>query len=343
MINYSIIIPHKNIPNLLQRCLDSIPIREDLQVIIVDDNSDSSKVNYEFFPGLERHNTDVIFDKSGKGAGRARNIGIDHAIGKWLIFADADDFFNYCFREILDSCANKDADVVFFDSSSVDSNTYCNSNRSAYTHEMLKLSKIDKARAEFQLRYYLGVPWCKIVKRQLVVDNNIRFDETPINNDTTFSYLVGFHAVKIEIDYRAGYCVTTRNDSISYTLNEEKTLASIAVFARKRKFLLEHGIDINEGFINYHLNRARQLHNDRLYNRGIDVLKSYGFDENLLLEPTWMPRILDNDYSRYEAISSSCMEDEIVTAFRTKNIVYKIIYSVLFLRRLSKRIIDIIC
>ncbi|MCI6862195.1 MAG: glycosyltransferase family 2 protein, partial [Prevotella sp.] len=29
-INYSIIIPHKNIPQLLQRCLDSIPIRDDV-------------------------------------------------------------------------------------------------------------------------------------------------------------------------------------------------------------------------------------------------------------------------------------------------------------------------
>lgn len=34
---YSIIIPHKNILKLLQRCLDSIPERDDVQVIIVDD------------------------------------------------------------------------------------------------------------------------------------------------------------------------------------------------------------------------------------------------------------------------------------------------------------------
>lgn len=39
-INYSIIIPHKNIPHLLQRCLKSIPRRKDVQIIIVDDNSD---------------------------------------------------------------------------------------------------------------------------------------------------------------------------------------------------------------------------------------------------------------------------------------------------------------
>ena len=38
MVLYSIIIPTKNIPNLLHRCLNSIPTREDIQVIVVDDN-----------------------------------------------------------------------------------------------------------------------------------------------------------------------------------------------------------------------------------------------------------------------------------------------------------------
>ena len=32
--NYSIIIPHKDIPDLLQRCLDSIPVRDDVEVIV---------------------------------------------------------------------------------------------------------------------------------------------------------------------------------------------------------------------------------------------------------------------------------------------------------------------
>ena len=44
-INYSIIIPHKNSASLLQYCLNSIPIRDDVQVIVVDDNSDADKVD----------------------------------------------------------------------------------------------------------------------------------------------------------------------------------------------------------------------------------------------------------------------------------------------------------
>lgn len=43
-MNYSIIIPHYNIPCLLDICLESIPKRDDVQVIVVDDcSSDSVK------------------------------------------------------------------------------------------------------------------------------------------------------------------------------------------------------------------------------------------------------------------------------------------------------------
>lgn len=49
MIYFSIIIPHKNTPDLLQRCLDSIPVCDDVQVIVVDDNNDTDKVDFGHF------------------------------------------------------------------------------------------------------------------------------------------------------------------------------------------------------------------------------------------------------------------------------------------------------
>ena len=72
MINYSIIIPHKNTPDLLRKCLDSIPHRDDVQIIVVDDNSDEDKVDFEHFPGLNEERTEVYFTKEGKGAVNTR-------------------------------------------------------------------------------------------------------------------------------------------------------------------------------------------------------------------------------------------------------------------------------
>ena len=112
-MNYSIIIPHRNIPNLLQRLLCTIPQRNDMEVIIVDDNSDAEHVDFEHFPGIERADTKVIFDKKGGGGGYARNVGLTQATGKWVIFADSDDYFNYCLNDVLNDSLDSDSDIIY--------------------------------------------------------------------------------------------------------------------------------------------------------------------------------------------------------------------------------------
>ena len=51
---FSIIIPHKDIPDLLMRCLRSIPVSEDIQVIVVDDNSADADTYLKRYPELSR-------------------------------------------------------------------------------------------------------------------------------------------------------------------------------------------------------------------------------------------------------------------------------------------------
>ena len=82
---YSFIIPHKNCPDLLNRCLDSIPVRGDIQVIVVDDNSDADKK-----PIINRGDVELVLldAMNSKGVGHARNVGIEKAFGKWLLFPD---------------------------------------------------------------------------------------------------------------------------------------------------------------------------------------------------------------------------------------------------------------
>ena len=70
-ILYSIIIPHKDIPCLLQRCLDSIPPRDDVQIIVADDDSSPDIVEFAHFPGRDRTDVEILFTKEGRGAGYA--------------------------------------------------------------------------------------------------------------------------------------------------------------------------------------------------------------------------------------------------------------------------------
>ena len=156
-IVYSIIIPHKNIPLLLQRCLDSIPQREDIQIIVVDDNSSSDIVDFSNFPGRNKVGVEIILTKEGKGAGYARNCGLKHVRGEWLIFADADDFFLRDFLDVLDAYRNTDYDLIVFRAESVDSDTLA-----PVISRQNNYEKIAENMDLEILKYRNDVPWAKM-------------------------------------------------------------------------------------------------------------------------------------------------------------------------------------
>ena len=283
MVDYSIIIPHKNIPQLLQRCLDSIPQRKDLEVIVVDDNSNPNIVDFEHFPGLERPDTTVFFDKSGKGAGRARNIGLEHARGKWLLFADADDYFNYCIRDILDEYRDDISDIIFFSVSSVDCETYNNVERADFFMWVVRNYFQNKEKGELNLRYVLASPWGKIIKRSLIEKNSIDFQETQISNDVRFSYISGHCANRINVDRRALYCLTYRPFSIQHSITDEKILEKVSVFTARDRFLIEHSIPLPLG-LNYIdiLADLKESGNDRLYSLCMSFVSSNAIPRSII-------------------------------------------------------------
>lgn len=242
--NYTFIIPHKNIPELLTRCLNSIPEREDIQIIVIDDNSDPEKVDFVNFPGLKRKNTEIYFTKEGKGAGYARNIGLRHAKGKWLFFADADDFYNENLLLYIDQYKNCDSDIIYWGASSID----CYSQKRTYRSFFLNyyIQHKDKNKSEIWLRYKFGEPWSKMIRRSLVTSNTILFDEIPNHNDTMFSLLAGHYAKKIEINPYQLYCITVREGSISNKDSVEKLIIRINVFKRVEAFFKKNGIALTE-------------------------------------------------------------------------------------------------
>lgn len=234
-INYSIIIPHKNSPLLLQRCLDSIPKRKDIQVIIIDDNSDATKVDFEHFPGINIDGINIIFSKEGKGAGAARNKGLQIAVGKWLLFADADDFFNPCFIDTIDSYLHTEADVVYFSVNSVYSDTLMPGFRGKEINHMvieaIQMKKMDK------LRYQYLVPFSKMIRRDMVEKNHLSFDETLAHNDAMFSVKCGYYADKIEANIAQIYCATCDKNSVSHRYTEEIARDRLIVFRNINYFL----------------------------------------------------------------------------------------------------------
>lgn len=245
MIKYSIIIPHHNIPTLLERCLNSIPQRNDVQVIVVDDNSEDNESYLKMYSFLKRDNLLFIPTKEGRGAGYARNVGLTKAEGEWLVFSDSDDFFTDNFLELLDRHSDTSADVVYFNIRSVFSDDITKDGG----RDMAKQKLFDDYRTShnddiFRLNY--PEPWGKMVRHQLVKDKNIRFDETRVANDYYFSTQVGCLAKTIEIVDEPLYVVTVRRGSLSFGYGDtvEKLLTRLDVGIRVYHFRKKHGYNV---------------------------------------------------------------------------------------------------
>lgn len=214
MITYSIIIPHKDIPELLQRCLDSIPVREDTEVIVVDDNSNRNIVDPQSFPGKDRSDVRIIFTHKGGGTGYAQNVGMSYATGKWILFIGADDFFTDELSPFLDRMKDAEEDLIIFDHRSVlSSNINTPVVRSAYLSSMIDdylSGRIDENR----IRCNYIVSTCKLIRRDLIENHHIRFNETRWSNDNYFSAQVSCYAKSIKVCDDVIYVMTVRDGSL---------------------------------------------------------------------------------------------------------------------------------
>lgn len=257
MINYSIIIPHKNTPELLQYCLDSIPVREDVQVIVVDDNSDASKVDFERFPRWKGENYEYYLTKKSGGTGYAENVGIGYAKGKWILFSGADDFFLPSANEIFDEEKDTEADMVFFRPKAVmlkDRTSY--SKRAELYNGIIDRYFLSGDEMELRCRYFSICG--RLISHEVIKNKNVRFDEIQYSNDNMFAVKVGLNAGKIEVRDKSLYCITESNSTLTSNFMKKPGELRIRTdaFFRAQEMVHEYGYPVDEKIA---LNYLRKL------------------------------------------------------------------------------------
>lgn len=117
MIKCSIIIPCWNSKEYLGKCLESIPKRDDIEIICINDGSTDKTLdllkNYKEFMYKD---IEILNYKKNKGVSYARNMGIDKAKGEYLLFLDSDDYIDgNVFNNIVDNYLNGEYEMVFYD------------------------------------------------------------------------------------------------------------------------------------------------------------------------------------------------------------------------------------
>lgn len=212
---YSIIIPHYNSSDLLKRMLNSIPERDDIQIIVVDDCSDTQERHD--LKALNHKNLELYFLENNYGAGYARNVGLDHASGKWVLVVDADDIFAENAFDVFDRYKDLDVDYIGFCIKCVDTNTLKPNGRKIVSDESVRKYINHKSDNTLSLyKYKNTVCWNKLVSLAFIKKNNIKFETCNVNNDVLYALLVGYYAKTLEVIDDELYYFTENQDSITH-------------------------------------------------------------------------------------------------------------------------------
>lgn len=238
MKTLSIIIPHYNTKSLLFRLLDSIKWNNDTEVIVIDDNSSESEFDINELK-LKYPSGKFLTNYRNKGAGGARNCGIEKSTGKYLMFADSDDFMKKNYFELFNANKSKDVDIYYFYPTSHNEETGQLGTRHITYLNRLKEFEVKK-RKEILYRFF--VPWSKVFKKDFIIRNNILFDEVPASNDVMFSLKTSFYSKKVLVIPKEIYVVTESNNSLTNTPTLKNLNSRYNVAIRFNEFLLSKGL-----------------------------------------------------------------------------------------------------
>lgn len=204
-IELSVIIPVYNYLELVPLCVESIlnqKTEHRYEVILVDDGSTDG--TGELIDRYKDHADVQVIHQKNQGIGAARNTGIFHARGRYLMFIDCDDTVRPDIVENLMSCALRtDSDIAMCAHDLVKV-------RNGEIYQILPNIYPGKNLMGFrnhdEIMNYPGLPWAKVYKRELF--DQVRFFPGYWNEDTIIHMLLYTQCKKftyipaVEYEYR---------------------------------------------------------------------------------------------------------------------------------------------
>ena len=235
---FSIVVPIYNVESYLKECLDSVVNQtfSDFECIMVNDGStDSSQAIAQ-----QSANNDwrfAIYSQENQGLSGARNAGIQHSDGKYIVFLDSDDFIKSTALENLSKIVKKEQPDVIVSSSI------------AYYDDSQKLiprewNIPEQWNCQGQLldiisdspKFVLAA-WCLVVKREYLLEKQLMFYPHLKHEDELWVPQAIVNAKKIAINPNPYYCGRCdRVGSITQTPNIRKSFDKIFIVDELLRF-----------------------------------------------------------------------------------------------------------
>ena len=278
MCELSIIIPTYNNENTLPKCLNSIIVQNNdaIEILIINDGStdDTKSICISY---TDKYKNIRVFEKSNGGVSSARNVGIDNARGKWLLFVDSDDSLPECAIEsLINDQYNTDLIIGGY------KDQYDNLFNINYNKSLISQNEFNEFLSENIDATLLRTPWAKLFKNEIIQKKRLRFDENLIfGEDHVFNVSYLMHCKSISVIKETCY--------IYYNIGDEY----INKYQKYNEKILEYFDKITLKYKNlndiYHLRGTRIV-----YGFIFDILKK-NFDEGACSIESFRKFLLNNE------------------------------------------------
>ena len=230
----SIIIPIYNVEKYIERCINSIfeqnLVSEDYEVLLIDDETPDQSGEIAKKIAESRDNYHYIFQKN-KGLGGARNTGILHAKGNYILFLDSDDWLDRnSIIELLNEVHQRDLDILIFNMKNVSSN----GNITEQKCDIIPLQVFTGQDFIINNELYI-LPCATLYRRDILIKNNIFFREGIFHEDVDFYLKTILNAQKVMyIPNKKIYNYYKNEQSITHNYDDKRIrdygLAILSIF-----------------------------------------------------------------------------------------------------------------
>lgn len=230
-IKISIIIPVYNVEKYLNECIDSVISQsyKNLEIILVDDGSlDKSGIICDDY--ISRDSRIKVVHKENGGLSSARNVGIGIATGEYITFLDSDDYWDdpCALEKIMNKVELGENTVISWGVKKLYESTGKIDDVGMYvkTERKLAESKEESFKRLVESECYIASACNKLIKRDLIIRNNIYFIEDMKSEDIDWCARIAIKAQKFEFNNNSFYIYRQRDGSISKSL-EEKNIVNL--------------------------------------------------------------------------------------------------------------------
>lgn len=239
MPKFSIIVPVYNVEKYIKKCLDSILNQsfKDYEVIVVNDGTKDNSIEL-----IQDYPVKIINQKN-QGLSAARNKGVKHATGEYIIFVDSDDWIEKDLLKKINESLTNSPDVVRFQIKEV----YEEGKIVEYNECQFKNKNGVDAFSEIVKYHFVENAWCYAIKKEYYEQEKFEFKKGTIHEDFGLIPLVIIKANIVNSIPYIGYNYLQRQGSIMNSNNYEKTLKKVNDMFNHYKYLIS---EINKTKLN---------------------------------------------------------------------------------------------